>query len=273
MRAVIYARYSSDNQREASIEDQSRRCRALIERESWIEIDGFADYAVSGATSQRPGFMALLDAVRAGRVDIVVAEALDRISRDQEHVAGFYKDLTFAGVRIVTLAEGEISELHIGLKGTMNALYLKDLAQKTHRGLEGRIKAGKNAGGLSFGYRVVREVTANGAVSTGDRGIDEAEAATVRRVFTLYVEGMSPRSIARTLQLEGIRGPRGGHWTASLILGNAERETGILRNRLYIGQSVWNRQRFLKDPRTGKRVARLNPRAGPTGPPGLLLVW
>jgi hypothetical protein len=66
-------------------------------------------------------------------------------------------------------------------------------------------------------------VTANGAVSTGDRAIDEAEAATVRRVFTLYVGGMSPRSIARTLQLEGIRGPRGGHWTASLILGNAER--------------------------------------------------
>ena len=151
-----------------------------------------------------PGFMALVDAVCAGRVSVVVAEALDRISRDQEHIAGFFKEASHAGVRIVTLAEGEISELHIGLKGTMNALYLKDLAQKTHRGLEGRIKAGKNAGGLSFGYRVVREVTANGAVSTGDRGIDEAEAATVRRVFTLYVEGMSPRSIARTLQLEGI---------------------------------------------------------------------
>jgi hypothetical protein len=71
---------------------------------------------------------------------------------------------------------------------------------------------------------------------------------------------MSPTSIARALQQEGIRGPRGGRWTASLILGNAERETAILRNRLYIGQLVWNRQRFLKDPKTGKRVARLNPR-------------
>jgi site-specific DNA recombinase len=199
-------------------------------------------------------------AVRAGRVDVVVAEALDRISRDQEHIAGFFKVLTHAGVRIVTVSEGDISELHIGLKGTMNALFLKDLAQKTHRGLEGRIKAGKSAGGLSFGYRVVWEVTANGTVSTGDRAIDEAEAAIVRRVFTLYVEGMSPRSIARTLQLESIRGPRGGHLTASLILGNAERETGILRNRLYIGQSVWNRQRFLKDPKTGNRIARPNPR-------------
>ena len=260
MRAVIYARYSSDSQREASIDDQIRRCRARIEREDWLETEVFTDYAISGATAQRPGFKALLDIARAGRADVVVAEALDRISRDQEHIAGFFKELTFAGVRIVTLSEGDISELHVGLKGTMNALFLKDLGQKTHRGLEGRIKAGKSAGGLSFGYRVVRELTANGTLSTGERAIDDAEAAIVRRVFTLYVGGMSPRSIAKTLQLEGVRGPRDGHWTASLILGNAERETGILRNRLYIGQSVWNRQRFLKDPKTGNRVARPNPR-------------
>ena len=260
MRAVIYARYSSDNQREASIDDQIRRCRARIEREGWIETEVFTDYAISGATTQRPGFKALMDAVHAGRADVVVSEALDRISRDQEHIAGFFKELSFAGVRIVTLSEGDISELHVGLKGTMNALYLKDLGQKTHRGLEGRIKAGKSAGGLSYGYRVVREITANGTVSTGDRAIDEAEAAIVRRVFTLYVNGVSPKRIAKTLQQEGVKGPRGGHWTASLILGNAQRETGILRNRLYIGERVWNRQHFLKDPKTGNRVARLNPR-------------
>ena len=67
------------------------------------------------------------------RFDIVLAEALDRISRDQEEIAGVYKRLTFAGVRMVTLSEGDISELHIGLKGTMGALYLKDLADKTRR--------------------------------------------------------------------------------------------------------------------------------------------
>ena len=59
------------------------------------------------------------------------------ISRDQEHIAAFYKQTRFAGVRVVTVAEGEITELHIGLKGTMSALFLKDLAQKTHRGLRG----------------------------------------------------------------------------------------------------------------------------------------
>ena len=68
----------------------------------------------------------------------MVAEALDRVSRDQADVAILYKHLKFAGVMIVTLSEGEINELHVGLKGTMNALFLKDLAAKTRRGLRPR---------------------------------------------------------------------------------------------------------------------------------------
>ena len=69
---------------------------------------------------------------------MIVSEALDRLSRDQEHVAGLLKQLRFLGIELVTIAEGEISELHVGLKGTMNALFLKDLGQKVHRGVEGR---------------------------------------------------------------------------------------------------------------------------------------
>jgi len=139
MRVVIYARYSSELQRVASIEDQLRVCRARAERESWTVAEVFSDAAISGATILRPGYQALLATLRRGGIDIVLAESLDRFSRDQEHIAAFYKQVEFAGVRIVTLAEGDISELHIGLKGTMGALYLKDLAQKTHRGIEGRV--------------------------------------------------------------------------------------------------------------------------------------
>lgn len=260
MRVAVYARYSSDSQREASIDDQVRRCRSWIERERAIEAAVFTDYAISGASADRAGFRAMVEAARSGLFDVILSEALDRISRDQEHVAGFYKQIRFLGIRVVTLSEGEISELHVGLKGTMNALFLKDLGEKTHRGLEGRIKAGRSAGGLSYGYKVARQITANGAVSTGERTIDEDEAAVVRRIFSLYVSGISPRAIAHQLNGEKVLGPRGGKWTASLILGNAARGTGILRNRLYAGEIVWNRQHFLKDPATGKRVARPNPR-------------
>src|SRR6516225_3877493 len=112
MRVVIYARYSSENQREASIEDQVRLCRERIKREGWALVATYSDAAMSGASRLRPGYQKLLEDARAGRFDLVVAEALDRLSRDQEDIAGLYKQLGFCGVKLVTLAEGEITELH-----------------------------------------------------------------------------------------------------------------------------------------------------------------
>jgi site-specific DNA recombinase len=117
MRAVIYARYSSDNQREASIEDQVRECRAFIERQGWTLQQTYSDRALSGASMLRPRYQRLLADARDGQFDVVVAEALDRLSRDQEDVAALHKRLSFAAIRIVTLAEGEITELHVGMKG------------------------------------------------------------------------------------------------------------------------------------------------------------
>ena len=167
--------------------------------------------------------------------------------------------MAFANVPIVTLAEGEISELHVGLKGTMNALFLKDLAQKTRRGLQGRIRQGKSGGGLCFGYAVVRRLDAAGGVIRGERGIKNAEAAIVRRIFTEFASGRSPKAIAQLLNKELIPGPSGRGWGPSTIYGNWKRGTGILNNELYIGRLIWNRQHFVKDPDTGRRQARPNP--------------
>jgi len=259
LRTAIYARYSSDLQRDASIEDQLRICRALADREGWTVVDSYSDRAISGSSMLRPGLQELIsDAVR-GRFEVVVAEAMDRLSRDQEDIAGLYKRLSFAGVRIVTIGEGDISEMHIGLKGTMNALFLKDLALKTHRGLRGRVEAGKSGGGNSYGYQVVRAFGADGAPVAGDRQIKPAEADTVRRIFTDFANGKSPRAIAHVLNREQLPGPRGAAWGQSTINGNAERGTGILNNELYIGRLVWNRLRYVKDPQTGRRVSRPNP--------------
>jgi site-specific DNA recombinase len=258
-RAAIYARYSSDHQREASIEDQLRICRDRLEREGWSLADVYSDAAITGATTLRPGYQKLLEDARSGAFEVIVAEALDRLSRDQEDIAGLYKQLTFAGVKLLTLAEGEINELHIGLKGTMNALYLKDLAQKTRRGQQGRVNAGKIPGGNSYGYSIVRNMLEDGSVSTGERKVDAVQAAIVRRIFQEYANGMPPRQIASRLNAEEIAGPRGGQWNASTINGSRQRRNGILNNELYVGQIVYNRQRFVKDPQTGKRISRPNP--------------
>nr|WP_237051384.1 recombinase family protein [Magnetospirillum sp. ME-1] len=258
-RVAIYARFSTDMQREASIDDQVRVCTAHIDRMGGTVVEVFTDYAISGANNNRPGLIQLMAAVGDGRINMVVAEALDRVSRDQEHIAGIYKQLTFAGVQLFTTSEGPITELQIGFKGTMNALFLKDLGDKTHRGLEGRVSQGKSAGGKAFGYRIVHQLDARGEPIRGDRAIDPAEASIVIRIFMMFAAGHSPRAIAKALNTEGILGPDGGAWQDTTIRGHQGRGTGILRNQLYIGVMVWNRQRYIKDPATCKRVSRPNP--------------
>ena len=261
MRAAVYARYSSDLQSEASIDDQIRLCKERAVRDSMTVADVFTDYAISGGSlSNRPGMLSLMEAAKRREFDVVIAEALDRISRDQEDIAAIYKRLSHADVRIITLSEGEINELHVGLKGTMNALFLKDLAIKTRRGQRGRVEAGKIPGGNSYGYRIVRRILDNGSVSTGERETDPDQAAIIRRIFKDYADGIAPRQIARRLNAEGVPSPRGGQWNASTINGSRQRRNGILNNELYLGRINYNRQQFVKDPETGKRVSRPNPK-------------
>jgi len=88
MKVAIYARYSSDNQRDASIADQMRVCRAFAERQGWTIAREYSDHAVSGATLLRSGFQSLMRDALNRRFDVVLAESLDRFSRDQEDTAG-----------------------------------------------------------------------------------------------------------------------------------------------------------------------------------------
>ncbi|MEH2548961.1 DNA invertase Pin-like site-specific DNA recombinase [Bradyrhizobium sp. AZCC 2262] len=212
-KVALYARYSTDNQSVASIEDQFRICREHAGRERWQVVDTYHDAAISGASViLRPGVQSLLQDARRGKFDIVLAEALDRVSRDQADVATLFKHLRFAGVQIITLAEGEISEPHVGLKGTMDALFLKDLAAKTHRGLRGRVEKGKAGGGLCYGYEVVKRTDSEGELVRGERKINEAEAVVVRRIFREFAAGKSPRAIATDLNRDCIPGPFGHTW-------------------------------------------------------------
>lgn len=256
-RAAIYARYSSDRQSEFSAEDQARLCRQLADREGWTIVGEFLDRAISGATRDRPELMAMM--ARAADFDVVLCESLDRLSRDQEDIAAIHKRLRFAGVDIVTLADGAVGEIHIGLKGTMAALFLKDLGEKTRRGQIGRVAAGRIPGGLSYGYEKVVALDARGEPERGLRRICETEAAIVRRIFREYAAGIGPRDIAKQLNADGVKPPRGDVWRANTIIGHRQRRNGIINNELYAGRIVFNRQRFIRDPETRKRVSRVNP--------------
>jgi DNA invertase Pin-like site-specific DNA recombinase len=254
MKAAIYARFSSDKQTDRSIEDQVALCRAICEREALIVVGVYDDRAISGAsTVNRLGWQRLMRDAKAGKFDVVVAEALDRISRDQEDLAGIHKRLRFAGVDIRTAQDGIAGDIHIGVKGLLGSLYLKDLAQKTRRGQAGVVRDGRHNGGRSYGYRAIPG-------KPGELEIDKAEAEVVRQIFADYLNAYSPRDIAAALNKKGVPGPRGGVWNASTIAGSRKRLNGILQNELYAGRIIWNRQSFVKDPETGKRISRENPR-------------
>ena len=211
LRVGLYGRHSDDRQNPLSSKDQLAALRLVAQARGLLVVVEHSDEAVSGASlANRPGAQALLRGAAAGAFDVVLAEALDRLSRDQEEIAGIFKRLSYAGIALETLAEGLVTELHVGLKGTMNQLFLADLSRKTRRGLVARVKAGYSGGGRCYGYRIV---------GTGVLVVDEGEAAVIVRIFRDYAAGASPRAVAHALNQEGVPGPRGGEWTASTIHG------------------------------------------------------
>ena len=255
MRAVIYARYSSDQQREASIADQIEVCRRYAERQGWTVVDHYSDAALSGASRHRPAFQKLLREAGQRRFDIVLCEAIDRLGRRLADTADLQDRLAFHGVRLFTPQLGEITTIHVAVMGMMAQVALKDLADKTRRGQLGRAIAGRMPGGKAFGYDVL-EGDADGR---GKRRINPAEAEVVQRIFRLFADGVSPRAIAKRLNADGVPGPEGRLWQDTTIRGQVERGTGILNNAIYAGRLEWNRCSYVKDPETGKRVARPNP--------------
>ena len=191
MRAVIYARYSTDLQSEASIEDQVEVCRRYIEGKGWILTKTYSDRAISGAgAAMRPSFQTMIRDVENGQIDVVVSEALDRIGRNLADVAGLHDRLEFKRVALHTISTGPITTMHVGLLGTMAQLFLSDLRAKTKRGLAGRVRAGRNANGKAYGYDIVE------GTERGVRRIAAPEAETIRHILKLYADGMSPLAIA-----------------------------------------------------------------------------
>jgi DNA invertase Pin-like site-specific DNA recombinase len=200
----------------------------------------------------RDGLVRLLDQVREKSFEVVIVEALDRLSRDMEDLAGIRKRLSFLGIDIWAVHDGVVNTVLVGLRGLVGQLCRKDNAHKVRRGQAGRVSCKGLAGGsLAHGYAAV-------AGKNGERVIVNVEAEVVRRIFPDYVEGRTPREIAHDLNKERVPPPLGRAWNASTINGNRQRCAGILQDELYVGRLVRNKVRMVKDPDTGKRQSRPN---------------
>ena len=273
MRAAIYARYSTDKQTESSVADQLRVCTEYAEREGFTVAITFRDEGISGAAiGNRPGFIAMMEAANAHQFDVLLLMDLSRLSRSQGDLAKTIDRLRFTGIRVVALQDGYDSDrkghkMQAGLSGIIGEAFREMVADKTYAALESRAKTKRAVGGCPYGYNTVH----NKHDGTKWLAVEPAEADIVRRIFTMYAEGMGGKQIAVTLNEERVTSPaqhwkrakrRGwGAWHPSAIVGDPKKAVGIINNETYRGRLIWNRSKWTKDPDSGRRTRRSLPRS------------
>jgi len=146
--------------------------------------------------------------------------------------------------------------MKIAVASLLGTIFLKNLIDKTLRGMEAVVKSGRFAGGKAYGYRRHISLDVDGEVVRGHLEIHEKEAAIVARIFRDFAAGQSSIQIATALNADGIPGPRGGDWNASTIRGDPKKATGILNNPLYVGRLVWGRRQWRRNPDSEMRERR-----------------
>ncbi len=262
----MYARFSSENQRDRSIEDQVQLCKDNVERrEGTIREDMLlTDYAVSGVSNTRAGFDKLLQLIDRRAIDVVVTESLDRLSRDLGDADRLWKIAKFNDVRLICVSDGidsarDGSRLQFAFKAVMSDEYLADLSKKTRRGLYGAARKGRATGGLPYGYDS-RPIWDGGREPGGyEILISEEQAVVVVRIFEMYRDGYSILSIATRLNDDGVEPPRARSKKNPTRFWKKGTIREMLRNRAYIGHWTFGRKRWHKCPVTRKRRYKRNP--------------
>src|ERR1700730_51145 len=263
LRCAVYARFSSDRQSLTSIDDQVRKCREHAERNEWEVLDRhiYIDEAVSGASTERDGLQKLLAAVTqpSRPFDCILIDDSSRLTRRLADALNLYERLAFAGIRVVAVSQGvdtenPQAELLIGVHGLIDAVYWRELGQKTHRGMQGLALRGLHTGGRCFGYSSVKSSDGSTRLE-----VNPSQAEIINRIYRLCAEsGYSLKRIAHTLNSEGVLAPQPqkGRFSRSWCVSSVRH---VLLNRKYIGKTVWNTKRKVRVPGTGKRVYRPRP--------------
>lgn len=225
IKAVIYARYSSDNQREESIEGQLRECMAFAERKGYKVIKSYADRAISGKRADnRPEFQQMISDSAKGEFDTVIVWKIDRFSRDKYDSVIYKSKLNKNGVSVISATEpidnspeGKLME---SIFEGFSEYYVKDLEMKTSRGMtENAIKGKFNGGTVTFGYQID---------SNGHFQKHPVNASIVTEIFTRYSSGETIRNIVDDLNSRGIKN---NNKAISYHFIN-----WLLKNRRYIGE-------------------------------------
>ncbi len=225
MKAVIYARYSSDNQREESIEGQLRECKEYAERNGMTVLTTYVDRALSAKTDHRPDFQRMIKDSGKGLFDVVLVWKLDRFARNRYDSAHYKSVLRKNGVKVVSakeaIAEDSTGILLESLLEGYAEFYSAELAEKVIRGLtDNALKTKYNGGGVPIGYIIDKEQHFQ---------LDPAAAPLVLEAFTLYDEGATMKELVGYLYQKGFCDRSGKPLKLDVI-------ARLLKNRRYIGE-------------------------------------
>ena len=248
MKAIIYSRVSTDAQERdgTSLDTQERACAEFAAERGWQVARRIRD-AGSGASLDREGLGELRAALRQGEATAVVAYAVDRLSRSQNHIGILFDEFEGAGARLEFVTERfedtAVGRFILAARAFIAEVEREKIAERTTRGKEERARGGRipqATGRGMYGYHY--------DPGTGRRVINGEQAPTVRRVFEDFAAGGSIIGITNALNEETIPAYTGGKWSAWTV-------KNMLRNPGYTGRTIFRRTktRHRRDPSTGRR--------------------
>ncbi|OOG22669.1 hypothetical protein B1C78_14680 [Thioalkalivibrio denitrificans] len=246
MKIAIYARYSTDNQRQTSIDDQIRRCREVIQGLGLEngDVQVFSDGALSGTDkhlSKRQGFLALVDAWDRGELDLLVVDEVSRLSRDAVQLANLQRRIEQTGVRVVAADGLDTSQqqwqLSFGLVGLISQQSIRDTQHRVVRGMLGQLERGFMIATPPYGYQYERQLDDQGnRLGTAWR-VDPEESKVVVQIYELRSKGTAYGEIARQLNEKGVEPPRprkaAAYWRPATI-------RRMIGNTIYRGTFRWH---------------------------------
>jgi site-specific DNA recombinase len=252
-RAVVYSRVSTDAQERdgTSLDTQERAC--LAHAMGCHVVRTIRDTA-SGFTLDRPGMDQLRQLLRQGAVDVVVAYAVDRLSRNQNHIGVLFDEIEQAGARLEFVTEKfedtAIGRFILAARAFIAEVEREKIAERTMRGKEERARSGRLPQGTGKGcYGYTYDPL------TGHRKLNEYQAAVVARIFDEFLISKSIASIANLLNGEGIPTFNGGKWHAPTVFH-------VLRNETYTGRTLYRRTivQQVREPATGRKRRKVTVR-------------
>lgn len=239
VRCVIYSRVSTDAQERdgTSLDSQERAGIDLAVQRGWTVVRCIRD-AASGFHLDRPGVDELRRMLQQGDVDVVIAYAVDRLSRNQNHIGVLFDDVEQVGARLEFVTERfedtAVGRFILAARAFIAEVEREKIAERTMRGKAERARGGRLPQGTGrgiFGYQY--------DPTTGTRSVDGQQAQIVLRIFESFADGRSCNGIANDLNADLIPAFGGGRWYPLTV-------RRILMNETYTGRTIYRRTKVTK---------------------------